>query len=46
MYQEYLQYVIARGIERREIFKDDKGRKYFLKQIADVVMKNKGRCYR
>ena len=39
-----LQHVIARGIERRAIYKDDRDREYFLEQLADVLMKNKGRC--
>ncbi len=40
-----LQHVIGRGIERRVIYKDDKDREYFLEQLADVLMKNKGQCY-
>jgi len=34
-----LQHVMARGIERREIFKDDKDRKSFLDRLAVILDK-------
>jgi len=32
-----LQHVMARGIEEREIFKDDKDRKFFLERLAIIL---------
>jgi putative transposase len=35
----------ARGIERREIFKDDKDRKAFLTRFADILEETQTQCY-
>ena len=36
---------MARGIERREIFKDDKDRKSFLDRLADILEETQTQCY-
>ena len=40
-----LQHVMARGIERRNIFQDDKDRSSFLKRFAVVLEETQTRCY-
>jgi len=40
-----LQHVMARGIERREIFKDDKDRKSFLERFANILEETQTQCY-
>jgi len=40
-----LQHVIARGIERREIFKDDQDRKSFLDRLATILEETQTQCY-
>jgi len=40
-----LQHVMARGIERREIFKDDKDRKSFLDRLAVILEETQTQCY-
>ncbi len=40
-----LQHVMARGIERREIFKDDKDRKSFLERLATILEETQTQCY-
>lgn len=40
-----LQHVMARGIERREIFRDDKDRKSFLDRLADILEETQTQCY-
>ena len=40
-----LQHVMARGIERREIFKDDKDRKSFLNRLATILEESQTQCY-
>ena len=40
-----LQHVMARGIERREIFKDDKDRKSFLERLALILEETQTQCY-
>jgi REP element-mobilizing transposase RayT len=40
-----LQHVIARGIERTKIFRDDKDRKSFLERFADVLEAAQTQCY-
>jgi len=40
-----LQYVMARGIERREIFKDGKDRKAFLERLALILEETQTQCY-
>ena len=40
-----LQHVMARGIERREIFKDDKDRKSFLDRLAQILEETQTQCY-
>ena len=40
-----LQHVMARGIERRDIFKDDKDRKSFLKRLALILEETQTQCY-
>jgi len=40
-----LQHVMARGIERRKIFKDDKDRQSFLERLALILEKTQTQCY-
>ncbi len=40
-----LQHVMARGIERREIFKDDKDRKSFLNRLATILEETQTQCF-
>jgi len=40
-----LQHVMARGIERRKIFKDDKDRKSFLARLAIIMEETQTQCY-
>jgi len=40
-----LQHVMARGIERREIFKDDKDRSSFLERLAVILEETQTQCY-
>ena len=40
-----LQHVMARGIERREIFKDDKDRNAFLQRFAIILEETQTQCY-
>ena len=40
-----LQHVIARGIERREIFTDDKDRQSFLDRLGDILGETKTECF-
>ena len=40
-----LQHVMARGIERREIFKDDKDRNSFLQRFAIILDETQTQCY-
>jgi len=40
-----LQHVMARGIERREIFKDDKDRNSFLQRFAIILEETQTQCY-
>jgi len=40
-----LQHVMARGIERREIFKDDKDRISFLKRLTVILEETQTQCY-
>jgi len=40
-----LQHVMARGIERRKIFKDDKDRQSFLDRLAIILEKTQTQCY-
>ena len=40
-----LQHVMARGIERREIFKDDKDRKTFIDRLAIILEETQTQCY-
>lgn len=40
-----LQHVMARGIERRKLFRDDKDRKAFLDRLADIVEETQTQCY-
>ena len=40
-----LQHVMARGIERRKIFKDDKDRKSFLGRLALILEETQTQCY-
>jgi putative transposase len=40
-----LQHVMARGIERREIFKDEKDRKSFLDRLAVILEETQTQCY-
>ncbi len=40
-----LQHVMARGIERREIFKDDQDRQSFLERLAVILEKTQTQCY-
>jgi len=40
-----LQHVMARGIERRKIFHDDKDRKSFLERFAGILEETQMQCY-
>ncbi len=40
-----LQHVMARGIERREIFKDDQDRQFFLERLAVILEETQTQCY-
>ena len=40
-----LQHVMARGIEGRKLFKDDKDRKSFLDRLAYILEETKTQCY-
>jgi len=40
-----LQHVMARGIERRKIFWDDKDRTYFLERLAIILEETQTQCY-
>ena len=40
-----LQHVMARGIEGREIFKDDQDRRSFLERLAIILEENQTQCY-
>ena len=40
-----LQYVMARGIERRKIFWDDKDRTSFLERFAVILEETQTQCY-
>ena len=40
-----LQHVMARGIERRKIFLDDKDRKSFLERFANILEETQTQCY-
>jgi putative transposase len=40
-----LNHVMARGIEHRDIFKDDKDRKAFLERLAIVLEETQTQCY-
>jgi putative transposase len=40
-----LQHVIVRGVERREIFSDDRDRKRFLGRLSDLLTETKTECY-
>ena len=38
-------HIIVRGIERGEIFHDDKDRNQFVKRLGDIVMETKTGCF-
>ena len=40
-----LQHVMARGIERRKIFRDDKDRKSFLNRLSIILEETQTQCY-
>ena len=40
-----LQHVMARGIERRKLFRDDKDRNSFLDRLADILEATQTQCY-
>jgi len=40
-----LQHVMARGIERRKIFRDDKDRASFLERLAVILEETQTQCY-
>ena len=40
-----LQHVMARGIERREIFKDDQDRESFLDRLAVILEETQTQCH-
>jgi len=41
----FLQHVMARGIERRKLFRDDKDRKSFLDRLATILEETQTQCY-
>ncbi len=40
-----LQHVMARGIERRKLFRDDKDHKSFLDRLATILEETQTQCY-
>ena len=40
-----LQHVMARGIERRKLFRDDKDRKSFLERLTTILEETQTQCY-
>jgi putative transposase len=40
-----LQHIICRGIERRNIFRDDADREYFIDRLGDVLLETSTPCY-
>ena len=42
---DLLQHVMARGIERTRIYRDDKDRKSFLERLADILEEMQTQCY-
>ena len=40
-----LQHIIAWGIERRKIFRDDKDRAFFLERLALILEETQTQCY-
>ncbi len=40
-----LQHVIVRGIERRDIFKDEHDRQLFVERLLSLLPETGGRCY-
>ncbi|MCK8603317.1 hypothetical protein [Desulfoferrobacter suflitae] len=40
-----LQHVMARGIERKEIFKDDEDRNDFLNRLGIILEETQTQCY-
>ena len=40
-----LQHVMARGIERRKLFRDDKDRTSFLERLANILEETETQCY-
>ena len=40
-----LQHVMARGIERRKLFRDDQDRKSFLDRLAIILEETQTQCY-
>jgi len=40
-----LHHVIVRGIERKEIFRDDRGREDFLERLGEIVREEKASCF-
>jgi len=40
-----IQHVMARGIERRKLFRDDKDRMSFLDRLADILEETQTQCY-
>ena len=40
-----LQHVMARGIERRKLFRNDKDRKSFLDRLSDILEETQTQCY-
>ena len=40
-----LQHIMARGIERKEIFKDDRDRQSFLERLAMILEETQTQCY-
>jgi len=40
-----LHHIMARGIERRDIFEDDFDRNNFLERIEKIILETDSRCY-
>jgi putative transposase len=40
-----LHHIIARGIDRRDIFKDDKDRDNFLERLGDILAETQTFCF-
>ena len=38
-------HIIARGIERGQVFRDDQDRDFFLKRLGELILETKTKCF-